>query len=581
METILDRLRQHARDRGDAIAMTEELDDGRHDISWRGVDEIVERAARGLIALGVEARGSVGILGVNRPRWSLTCLATMAVGGQPAGIYQTCAANQVAYILRHGRCRVVFVDSSEQWHKVEAQWPQLPDLAYAVLMTEPDGDLDIAAEPRLLTWDAFLAAGDAVAGEEVEARRRDIDASTPATLIYTSGTTGDPKAVILSHGNIMETGSIGASLHDLGHRDRLVSYLPLAHIAEQMMSVHISIYCGYRVFYVASPDLLAAALSDARPTLFFGVPRVWERIHDALTDRVDQAPMLRRALARWALAVGWRAAQARLEGRPPGPWTALQHRLADRLVLSKVRRRLGFDAVRIGASGAAPIRQQILQLFYAIGIPIYEVYGLSETCGPTSWNAIGRTKLGTVGRPIPRVEVRIAADQEVLIRGPNVFSGYLDDPEASGEALDAEGWFHSGDLGYLDDEGYLVISGRKKDLLITSGGKNIAPAAIESALQQIPDVQEAVVLGDGRRFLTALIGLAPDVEHDDRTRVRLQAEIDGVNQRLARVETLRNFRILPRPLSQEEGELTPTLKVKRHVVQEHFADLIEEMYDER
>ncbi len=578
METILERLHEHAAQRGDAVAMAEKIEGRWQETTWRQVDEEVAHLGRALIAQGLQPGDCLGILGVNRPRWTLACLSAMGTAVTPAGIYQTCAANQVAYILRHARCRLVFVDDREQWLKVEAEWDNLPDLQLAVLMTEPTADLDVETEPRLCTWQAFLRRAETVKPSQWRQRRKAIEASTPATLIYTSGTTGQPKAVMLSHRNIMETGRLGASLQELCPEDRLVSYLPLAHIAEQMISVHISVFIGYGVYYVPSPTQLSEALKETGPTLFFGVPRVWERIHDALMDGLRQAPKLRRHLARWAIDVGWQRASADLAGRPAGLWNRLTFPLADRLVLSKVRRRLGFDRVRLGASGAAPIQAQILQLFFSLGVPIYEVYGLSETCGPTSWNAVGRTKLGSVGPPLPEVEVEIADDGEVLVRGPNVFLGYLHDEAATREAIDDDGWFHTGDLGALDDEGFLLITGRKKDLLITSGGKNIAPAAIEGQLKQIPGVEEAVVLGDGRRYLTALLSLASQDDDAAALQLRLQKHVDEVNRRLARVESIRDFRVLPRPLSQERGELTPTLKVKRHIVQEHFADLIAEMY---
>lgn len=578
METILDRLDHHAEQQGNAMAMAEQVDGVRQERSWLQVQAEVEQAGRALISLGVEAGGCLGILGVNRPRWTLACLAALGVGATPAGIYQTCAPNQVAYILRHGKSRLVFVDSQEQLEKVMTEWSGLPDLEHVVLMHSAPRDVDIEGQPRLITWDEFMARGDTVSASEVVQRRGAIEADTPATLIYTSGTTGDPKAVMLSHGNIMETGRIGAALHQLVPSDRIISYLPLAHIAEQMMSVHISVYVGYSVHYVPSPDMLADTLQAVRPSLFFGVPRVWERMYDALQDGLSKAPAVRRALARWALDVGWRVASAGLQGRTPSLGARLAAPLADKLVLSKVRRKLGFDALRIGASGAAPIRPEILQLFFAMGAPIYEVYGLSETCGPTTWNAAGRTKVGTVGLPLPDIEVRIADDGEVLVQGPNVFMGYLHNDAATQEAIDTDGWFHTGDLGYLDDDGYLIINGRKKDLLITSGGKNIAPAAIEGALKQLDGVQEAIVLGDGRRFLTALLSLDPELPCDSALESRLQQGVEAVNGRLARVESIRKFRILPRPLSLEEGELTPTLKVKRHVVQEHFQDLIDDMY---
>ena len=591
METLIDRLARHTAERGDATAYAVRSAEGWQTTPWRDFERQILQVSRALVTLGVAPGGTVALLGFNRPEWTLGCLGTIAIGAAPAGVYQTCAPNQVAYILGHAGSRVVLVENALQLDKIRQVRDQLPALAWVVVMDAEGVELREAE----LDWPAFLAHADETPEAAPAERRAALEPDSLATLIYTSGTTGTPKSVMLSHHNILETGRIGAQLHDLGPNDRVLSYLPLAHIAEQMISVHISVYTGYAVYYAESPERLADNLREVQPTLFFGVPRVWERIDQAIRDRLSEAGFVKRGLARWALSVGRKAAAVRNTGGEVRGALARSERLANRLVLAKVRDRLGMGAVRIAASGAAPIAREVLERFSGLGVRILEVYGLSETCGPTTWNTLERIRFGTVGPVIPEVEVRIADDDEIQVRGPNIFRGYLRDPDATAEAFTDDGWFRTGDLGAFDADGFLTVTGRKKDLLITSGGKNIAPSGIERALGQLPLVAEAVVLGDGRRFLTALVGLDPDALtkfagdhgldgdalHDDPTvRSEVERGIERVNRDLARVETVRDFRILPRNLSIDEGELTPTLKIRRQAVAEHFADLVESMYPE-
>lgn len=580
MRTVVSRLQDHAAERPDATAVAIRDSSGWRTKSWRQLAEEVRAVSRALIALGVKSGGTVGILGFNRPEWMISCVGSMAAGAVPAGIYQTCSSDQVAYILRHAESRVVVVENREQLEKVEAARGQLRDLRHIVVMSSSDlGEVGA----HVLSWEEFLARAEEVPEAEAEAREAAIAAEQIATLIYTSGTTGTPKAVMLSHSNIVETGRIGAELHGLQPGDRVVSYLPLAHIAEQMISIHISLYVGYAVYYVEAPERLADNLRDVQPTLFFGVPRVWERIYGAVREGLRGASPLRRSLLAWATGVGREVSELIDRGETPGPWLGLRHRLADRVVLSKVRQRLGLSQTKVASSGAAPIQREVLDFFAGLGIRIFEVYGLSECCGPATWSSAGRSKLGTVGPPLPEVEVRIGDDGEVLVRGPNVFMGYLKDEASTSETL-VDGWLHTGDLGSFDAEGYLTITGRKKELIITSGGKNIAPAGIEAMLKEHGLITEVVLVGDNRRFLAALIVVDLEAAAVATTPEQAESEvgrwIEAVNARVARVEAVRAFRILPRPLTLEDGELTPTLKVKRQVVLEHFSDLIEEMYGE-
>ena len=319
---------------------------------------------------------------------------------------------------------------------------ELPGLAHVVAMR----GAGIEGQEGVLGWDEFLERGDAVEDPVLDERLAAVRPDQLASLIYTSGTTGTPKGVMLTHANLFETARICDGLHRLGPGDRTLSYLPMAHIAEQMISIHMAIYSGYEVFYAESIDKMAQNLGEVRPTIFFGVPRVWERIHAAVTAGLEAAPPLKRRLGKWALEVGREAAARRLRGEEVSGWLAARNRWADRLVLSKLRCRLGMDRIRLAASGAAPIRLDVLEFFSALGVVIYEVYGLSETCGPGTWNHAGVARLGTVGPPLPEVELKIADDGEVMFKGPNIFAGYFKNPEATAEAL-VDGWFHSGDLG--------------------------------------------------------------------------------------------------------------------------------------
>ncbi|MEL7059789.1 MAG: long-chain fatty acid--CoA ligase [Acidobacteriota bacterium] len=600
--TLLDRLAHHARERPEALAFAEPSQDGWRQTSWADYAAGVDRVAKAWLELGLEPGDAVALYAVNRPEWAISCFAALAVRGVPIGVYQTASAEQLAYVLDHAEVRVVVVDDAERFERLCRAAPTLPSLR-VVVAAGPLADGSAAEElgttleggARLLSWQELQALGEAAAAEvraRLDARRQEIAGSDLATLIYTSGTTGAPKAVMLDHDNLLNTCRAGQTLHGLRSDDSLVSYLPLAHIAEQMMSVHMAVYAGYSVWWTPAPEHLADHLRAVRPTVFFGVPRVWERIASALRSRLGSASGLRRAMADRALDAGRRTARTLDANEAPGWLPRLRHRLWDRLVLGKIRRALGFDRLRIAASGAAPIGRDVLDLFASLGVRVHEVYGLSECCGPATWNRDGAARLGTVGPAIPSVEVSIADDGEVLVSGPNVFRGYFRNPAATAEALDAEGRLHTGDLGALDAAGFLTITGRKKDLMITSGGKNIAPAAIEQHLAGIDLVGDALAIGDGRRHVAALLTLdeealaafyAPNSppaspERDPRVLAEVSRAVETVNERLARVEAVRAFRLLPRRFSIDTGELTPTLKPRRARIEEVWASEIAAMY---
>ena len=589
--TILTHFDQHAKIRPGATAFARKIDGVWEETSWRAYREETRMAARALMGLGVEPGGVVAVLGFNRPEWTIGALATISAGGAPAGIYTTNAPSQVAYILSHARCRVAVVENAEQWAKVREVRGELPDLRHVVVM-DADG---VEEDPMVLPWASFLRAGLDTHESALDARIAEIRPEDLATLIYTSGTTGVPKAVMLSHSNVLETGRRIVDLFGLRAGDMALSYLPQAHIAEQMISIHVAVIVGSAVYYAESLDKLAENLVEVRPTIFFAVPRVWERFENGIRAKLGQATGAKKKLAAWAVDVGRRAFERRQAGRSLGPVLGPQFALADRLVYAKLKQRLGFDRARLCASGAAPVAREILEFFGSLGLDIYEVYGLSESCGPLTWCAPGRIKMGTVGPPFPDVEVRLAEDGEVLARGPNIFLGYLHDKAGSAEALEG-GWLHTGDVGTFDADGFLTITGRKKELLITSGGKNVAPAGIEAKLKQIDLVHDAVVFGDGRRFLSALLSLdeemveqyaeAHGLARPDGGALHALPEIvaevgrgvEAVNAQLSRVESVREFRILPRLLSIDEGELTPTLKIRRKEVEANWRELLGEIY---
>jgi long-chain acyl-CoA synthetase len=445
----------------------------------------------------------------------------------------------------------------------------------------------------VLSWETFLAKGDAIADARFDERIAALEPDGLASLIYTSGTTGPPKGVMLSHRNLAWTASVSRDLVNGGPSDRALSYLPLSHIAEQTFTIHAAVTQGSAVYFAESIEKVADNLKEVQPTFFFGVPRIWEKLHAGISGRLGEAKGVKRALATAATRIGREYHAVTAEGGRPSRLLDLAHRAAGRLVYSKVKTAVGLGSARICASGAAPIAVEVLTFFTGLDILVHEVYGQSEDSGPTSFNLPGRTRLGTVGPPIPGVTVRIASDGEIQVRGPNVFLGYYKEPEATKESL-VDGWLCSGDLGALDKDGYLVITGRKKEILITAGGKNVSPKNIEAALKNHPLISEAVVIGDRRKFLSALLWLDPEAAAKlvaDRglrgpavelpeVRAEIQKGVDAVNADLAQVETVKKFHVIGEPLSIDSGALTPTLKVKRRVVYQLFAVAIEAMYEE-
>ena len=552
--------------------------------NWRTYSDQVVQAGRALITLGFEPGQTACILGFNRPEWVILDLAAMGCGGAPAGIYTTSSPSEVRYIVDHAEAPVVLVEDESQWEKIKAERANMPSLKHVVTM-KGVAPID---DDMVMSWEEFLSKGDETPKQAYLDRVAALQPDALATLIYTSGTTGPPKGVMLSHRNLAWTAGTAINIIQTSPDDCSLSYLPLSHIAEQMFTLHVPISVGSRIYFAESIDAVPENLKEVQPTVFFGVPRIWEKFHAGIAAKLKEATGIKARLVQWAMHVGWEANKA--PGRPKG----LQYNLANKLIFSKLKPAVGLGNARVCVSGAAPIAKEVLEFFASLDVVVLEVYGQSEDTGPTSFNLPNRYRFGTVGPALDGVDVQIGDDGEILVKGPNVFLGYFKDQEATDATL-SDGWLHSGDLGKFDTDGFLGITGRKKDIIITAGGKNITPKNLESALKNHPLINEAVVIGDRRKYLSALITIDPDgalvwaEEHREdvnalpqsqRLRQEIQQHIDELNQQFARVEQIKKFTVLRRNLTIEDGELTPTLKVKRAKVNEHFATEIEEMYTE-
>ncbi len=585
-ETVIDVLEATAERRGAAPALVAKRDGAWRETSWEEYLRTVLAAAGGMIELGLQPQQGVAILGYNRPEWFVADLAAIAAGGHPTGIYSTLTPEQIHYVVDHAETAIAVVENEGDLARILPLRERLPRLRAIVLM---EGE---SAEPGVLTWSELVELGSAVPAPVVRRRIEKLGADDLCTLIYTSGTTGPPKGVMLSHRNIVFVGRVVVEHLDIHPGDAIVSYLPLSHIAEQIVSLHAPIAIGACTWFAESLEKLRENLVEVRPQVFLGVPRVWEKIQAGIAAAGAGASPLKRRLARWARGKGLAGGYADQRGEPRPRF----YGLAERLVFSKVRRRLGLDRARYCATSAAPISLDTLEFFLSLGIPLLEVYGMTECTGPATMCTPQRYRTGRAGFTIPGTEIRIAEDGEILMRGPHVFLGYYKNEEATREALDADGWLHSGDVGDLDEEGFLKVTDRKKELIITSGGKNVAPQPIEAKLKSIPSVALAAVVGDRRKYLAALLTLDPERLPGEAEaagspardpaaasccavfRAYLERQVEAVNRSLASFETLKRFAVLPGQFSIEGGELTPTMKLKRRVIEERYAAEIEGLF---
>ena len=562
------------------------------ELSYADLGTAVREIAAGLAAIGIDPGDRVSILAETRPEWTLADLGALCAGAVVAPIYDTNSPEECRHVLAHAGSRVVFCSDATQAAKVARVRDECPALEHVVTFSGavPDGARSLD-DLRALGRQGNLAL--------LEQTAATLSPDDPATIVYTSGTTGPPKGCVTTHGNVMATARMYKESLELSPGDPLVvfMFLPLAHSLARVTQFVVLDHGGTIAFWRRDPARLLDDLAATRPTHVPAVPRVFEKVRTKALAQAEDGGRLRRTAMRWALGVGQRVRAVEHRGGDVGGLLRREHALADRLVLSKVRGLFGPD-LQLALTGAAPLAADVLDFFDACGVLVLEGYGMTETTAAGTLNTSAGFRFGTVGRPLPGTEVSIAADGEVLMRGPHVFKGYFKDAAATRETMTEDGWLRSGDLGSIDGDGFLSVTGRKKDLIITSSGKNVSAANIESALREIRWVSQAVVYGDGRPYLVALLTLDPDeapvlaerlgldganvatLALATRVHDALEQEVARVNRRFARIEQVKRFAILDADLSQATGDLTPTQKVKRNVVYEKFADRFAALYDE-
>ncbi|MCX8072454.1 MAG: AMP-binding protein [Candidatus Binatia bacterium] len=562
-----------------------------HALNWRDYGKRVRALAAGLIKLGVKPGEFLGILASNRPEHYLIDLAALHAGTIPVTVYSTLAPPQIEYILNHCEAVVFVAENPDVYRKVACIRSQLPKLRHIVVIDQGES---LAGEAGVVTLSQLEARADSQTLAEVETRAKAVKPEHLATLIYTSGTTGPPKGVMVTHYNVCWTAESLDRLFPRTPGMRHISYLPLAHIAERMAGYYLHLKSASTCYFCPNPQQIAEYLREVRPEFFFAVPRIWEKLHAGLVAAIEKLDEPQRSMVKHAIEVNLQKIRLEQKGEPV-PAELAEQVQNTAFITAMIRERVGLDAIKIASSGAAPIAPELIEWFCAIGVPIAEVYGQSEDTGPTSWNRPGAIKIGTVGQAIPGVEVKLADDGELLVRGGNVTAGYYKDPELTRQTFDEDGWLHSGDIATIDEQGYIRIVDRKKEIIITAGGKNIAPSNIENMLKQKPLIGQACVIGDRRPFVSALIVLDPETtlawaQQNDlpadlsvlaqhpKVQSVVQGYIDEVNQSLSQVERIKKFTIVPQEWTVDSGELTPTMKMKRRVVHEKYASLIEQMY---
>ena len=584
-KTIADLLPAAVEKYGSGSAVMYRDESGWVEKSFAEVGEEVRRLALGLIDLGVEKGDRVSILSNTRPEWTYYDFAALTAGAIVVPIYQTNSPEECQYVLDHSDARVAIVEDEGQLEKIRQVRDRCPKLEHVIRMTGSSDDAISTEELR--------ARGAGRPTSEWEERWRSVTPEDICTFIYTSGTTGPPKGCIISHGNYraMLDMALEQSVLEPGRITYL--YLPLAHAFALLIELLSFDVGGALAYWERDPLRILPNLTEVRPHYFPSVPRIFEKIYTTATAKAEKAGGVQKAIFHWAVGVGRRMRELERQGKSPWPPLRIQHAIADRLVLANIRNLFGGRIIE-AVTGAAPINPEILRFFDAAGVLVLEGWGMTETSTAATISRPDDFRFGTIGKPFPGCEVRVASDGEILVRGPNVFKGYYKNPEATREAL-RDGWLHTGDLGEIDEDGYIKITGRKKDIIITAGGKNITPTNIEAEVKQHPLVSQCVVLGDRRPYLVALVTLDPDEakayaeEHglpDDpealashqRVRREIEGHVEKINRKFGRVEQVKRFAILPRDLSQEAGELTPTMKVKRNVVAEKYEAVVEALY---
>ena len=583
--TLADLLPRSAEKYGGAEALRFKEGDAWVSRSFAEVGETVRALSLGLIELGVGKGDKVSILANTRPEWTIADFAALSAGATVVPIYQTNSPEECQYVLENSDAKVVVVEDDEQMEKIRAVRDQLPLLEHVIRMTGTSDDA--------ISFTELEARGARRDASEWEARWRSVTPEDICTFIYTSGTTGPPKGCVISHGNYRAMLNMVNQTSVIEEGDLTYLYLPLAHsfaLLIQFGSFDLGTTIAY---WERDPLKIMPNLAELHPTYFPSVPRIFEKIYTTATSAMDKEGGLKKAIFNWSIEVGEKMREVERSGRRPGFLLRRKYDFADKKVLSKIRGLFG-GKIRLAVSGAAPINPDILRFFDAAGVLVLEGWGMTETSTAATISSEEDFKVGTIGKPFPGCEIRIADDGEILVKGPNVFLGYYKNEEATRETI-VDGWLHTGDIGEIDEDGFIKITGRKKDIIITAGGKNITPANLENEIKQHPLVSQCVVVGDRRPYLVALVTLDPEEavayakEHDlpedpeqlatnDDIRKAIEAHVEQINEKFARVEQVKKVTILPHDLSQETGELTPTLKVKRNVVNEKYAEIFDSLY---
>ena len=568
-------------ERGAALAMTHKDHGIWKSFNWDDYGRAARETGMGLIALGLAVGDLAAILSESIPEWLWTDMGIISAAGVSVGLYPTASRDQVEYVLTDSAARFVFVEDEEQLDKILEKRDRLP-LVRKVVVYDMKGlrELD---DDWVMSYDALRALAVAKPGD-------------PAIFVYTSGTTGPPKGAKLSHANLIFSIDGWSEMAPTAEGDQTLAFLPLCHMAERMMTGLRPLGFGGVTNFAENPDTVLENIQEIEPTVFFAVPRIWEKLYSLVTMTLQDATALERWAYNRAIAIGYRVADRRMEGRPVPLPLRLAYGVADLLVLRNTRKLIGMNKARLIGSGAAPISPELMRWYVALGLDMMEMYGQTECSGVATFYLPGEVKLGTVGKPITETEVALDADGEILLRGPHVFMGYHNKPEKTADAIDAEGWLHTGDVGLIDNQGFLKITDRKSDIIITSGGKNITPSEIENKLKFSPYVTDAIVIGDKRKFIAALVMIDQDnvmkyaqqnkipfTDYGSLTRAEgvrelIRQEVDRVNKSLANVERIKEFRLLDILLTAEDEEMTPTLKLRRKFVNEKYKSEIDAMY---
>ena len=553
--------------------------------TYAEVGETVKALSLGLMDLGIVKGDKVAILANTRPEWTYFDFAALTAGATVVPIYQTNSPEECQYVLENSDAKTVVCEDTEQLEKIRTIRSQVPDLEHVILMTGSAEDA--------ISMDDVAARGANGSDAAWEERYRSVEPSDICTFIYTSGTTGPPKGCVISHGNYRSMLDMVISVGAIDAEGKTYLFLPLAHSFALLIQLGSFALGATLAYWERDPLKIVPNLSEVKPTYFPSVPRIFEKIHGAAISNAEKAGGLKKAIFDWAIKTGSKVRELERQGKEPGFLLKAQHDFADKQVLSKIRAIFGGN-LQQAVSGAAPINPDILRFFDAAGVLVLEGWGMTETSTAATIATEDDFKFGTIGKPFPGVEIKIADDGEILVKGPNVFQGYYKNPEATAETI-VDGWLHTGDIGEIDSDGFIKITGRKKDIIITAGGKNITPANLEAEIKQHPLVSQCVVIGDRKPYLVALVTLDPEtaaayaqeeglpsdlaeLAKSEKVRASIQAHLDQVNEKFARVEQVKKFEILPQDLSQEGGELTPTMKVKRNVVADKYSGEVESLY---